>query len=226
MELTGGVDLAVDDALASLRAEYLRQGLSEDDVGADPLVTLARWLADAIAAGLAEPNTMVLSTVDAGGRPHARAVLLKGLDDRGLRFFTNHESDKARHLAANPSCALTFVWAGLARQVRVSGAAERLPHAEAAAYFATRPRGSRLGAWSSPQSRVIAGREVLDRRLAELEETYAASDDIPMPPFWGGYVVVPDGVELWQGRPDRLHDRLRFTRDQPGGRWRIERLAP
>ena len=226
MGLTGGVDPAVGDALASLRAEYVRQGLSEADVDADPLVTLARWLADAIAAGLAEPNTMVLSTVDTRGRPHGRAVLLKGLDGRGLRFFTNHESDKAHQLAANPSCALTFVWAGLARQVRVGGTAERLPRDEAAAYFATRPRGSRLGAWSSPQSRVIAGRDVLDRRLAELEATYADSDDIPMPPFWGGYVVVPDRVELWQGRPDRLHDRLRFTRDRPGARWHIERLAP
>jgi pyridoxamine 5'-phosphate oxidase len=226
MGLTGGVDPTAGDALASLRAEYRRQGLSEADVHPDPLVALRAWLDDALAAGLAEPNAMVLSTVDAEGRPHGRAVLLKGLDGRGLRFFSNTSSDKAKQLAGNPYCALTFVWTGLARQVRVTGSAQRLPDAEAAAYFATRPRGSRLGAWASHQSEVIPGREALDRRLSELVSAYAGTHDIPMPPFWGGYQVVPDSVELWQGGPDRLHDRLRFTRDLPGRPWRVERLAP
>lgn len=211
---------------AGLRAEHRRQGLTDNDVDPDPLVTFQAWLDAAVAAGLSEPNAMVLSTVDARSRPHARAVLLKGLDQRGFRFFTNHRSDKARHLAANPSCSLTFVWPSIARQVRVTGTAERLSDAEAAAYFATRPRGSRLGAWASPQSEVIATRDVLDRRLAELEAVYADTDDIPLPPFWGGYVVVPDSLELWQGRPDRLHDRLRYTRTGPGAPWLRERLAP
>ncbi len=212
--------------LASLRAEYRRQGLAESDVDPDPLVTFRTWLDAAVAAGLNEPNAMVLSTVDARSRPHARAVLLKGLDRRGFRFFTNHRSDKARQLAANPSCALTFVWPALARQVRVTGTADRIADAEAAAYFATRPRGSRLGAWASAQSEVIAGRDVLDRRLAELEALYADTDDIPLPPFWGGYVVVPDTLELWQGRPNRLHDRLRYSRPHPGAPWHRQRLAP
>ncbi|MDP9421195.1 MAG: pyridoxamine 5'-phosphate oxidase [Actinomycetota bacterium] len=212
--------------MASLRAEYRRQGLAESAVDPDPLVTFRAWLDAAVAAGLNEPNAMVLSTVDARSRPHARAVLLKGLDRRGFRFFTNHRSDKARQLAANPSCALTFVWPALARQVRVTGTADRIADAEAAAYFATRPRGSRLGAWASAQSEVIAGRDVLDRRLAELEALYADTDDIPLPPFWGGYVVVPDTVELWQGRPNRLHDRLRYSRPQPGASWHRQRLAP
>ncbi len=220
------MDADGDAGLAGLRAEYRRQGLAESDVDADPLVTFRRWLAAAVAAGLLEPNAMVLSTVDAQSRPHARAVLLKGIDERGFRFFTNHGSDKARQLAANPSCALTFVWPALARQVRVSGTAERLPDVEAAAYFATRPRGSRLGAWASPQSEVIADRDILDRRLAELDAAYAGSDDIPLPPFWGGYVVAPDTIELWQGRPNRLHDRLRYTRHVDAATWTRERLAP
>ena len=214
------------ESVEALQARYRHQGLAEAEVDPDPLVMVRAWVDDAVAAGVAEPNAMVLSTVDAEARPHGRAVLLKGLDQRGLRFFTNHRSDKARQLAANPACSLTFVWAALARQVRLSGRAERLPEAEAEAYFATRPRGSRLGAWASPQSQVIADRAMLDRRLAELEVTYSGSAHIPLPPFWGGYVVVPDTVELWQGRPNRLHDRLRYTRRQPGGPWRIERLAP
>lgn len=201
-------------------------GLSESDLDDDPLITFRAWLELAIAVGIPEPTTMVLSTVDAEARPSARAVLLKGLDERGLRFFTNHGSAKAAHLAANPACALTFVWPALGRQVRVTGRAERLDEAESAAYFATRPRGSRLGAWASPQSEVIASREVLDRRLAELEAAYAGTDDIPLPPSWGGYLVVPETVELWQGRRNRLHDRFRYRRPHSGAPWHRERLAP
>lgn len=200
--------------------------LDEGDIEADPLVTVRRWYEEALATAMVEPGAMTLATVDAQGRPSARAVLLKGIDQRGLRFFTNHNSAKARDLAANPACAVTLVWPPLGRQIRVTGRAERVPRKESAAYFATRPRGSRLGAWASPQSDVIAGRHVLDRRLAELEATYAGTDAIPLPPFWGGYVVVPDTIELWQARPDRLHDRLRCSRPHPGDLWRLERLAP
>ncbi len=225
MGLTGGVD-PTGAALAALRTEYRRHGLSDADVGSDPLAVVQAWVDDAVATGVAEPNAMVLSTVDGAGRPQARAVLLKGLDRRGLRFFTNHTSDKGRQLATNPACALTFVWAALGRQVRLTGRAERLAQAEAEAYWATRPRGSRLGAWASPQSAVIPDRAALDRHLAELDATYSGSDDIPLPPFWGGYLVVPDSVELWQGRPDRLHDRLRFTRRPDEETWHLERLAP
>lgn len=200
--------------------------LSPADLGADPLAAFQRWFDAALHSGMAQPDAMVLATVDSEGRPTARAVLLKGADAKGLRFFTNHDSAKARHLAANPMCALTFVWPSIYRQVRITGRAERVPEEESAAYFATRPRGSRLGAWASRQSEVIASREVLDRRWDELEAAYEGSDDIPLPPFWGGYVIVPDAFEFWQGRRDRLHDRLRYVRGLPDGPWQVERLAP
>ncbi|MDP8987411.1 MAG: pyridoxamine 5'-phosphate oxidase [Actinomycetota bacterium] len=212
--------------LAALRAEYRQRGLDEDDLDPDPLVAFRQWFDQAAAAGLPEPNAMVLATTGPGGRPAARTVLLKGVDPRGFRFFTNYGSAKGRHLAVNPACALVFLWQPLARQVCVAGRAERLSREESIEYFASRPRGSRLGAWASRQSEVVPSREVLDRRLAELEQEYEGSSDIPLPPFWGGYVVVPDSVELWQGRPNRLHDRLRYLRAGPGEPWRIERLSP
>lgn len=198
--------------------------LDEGDLGPDPIAAFQGWFDAARSAGVTA-EVMVLATVDLAGRPASRAVLLKGVDQRGLRFFTNHTSAKARHLAANPACALTFVWEPVARQVRVTGRAERLDDGEAAAYFASRPRRSRLGAWASRQSEVIADRAVLDRRMARLEEAYGDTDDIPLPPFWGGYVVRPDTVEFWQGRDDRLHDRIRYSRTA-GGSWLVERLAP
>lgn len=200
--------------------------LSEADLDPDPVVAVHAWFEAAMASGTAEPSAMVLSTIDAEGRPAARAVLLKGIDQRGFRFFTNYASAKARHLAANPACALTLVWPALTRQVRITGEAQRITTEESAAYFVTRPRGSQLGAWASRQSQVIPDRGVLDRRLAELEATYPGTDTVPLPPFWGGFVVVPSTIELWQGRPDRLHDRLRYSRAAPNQTWQVERLSP
>jgi pyridoxamine 5'-phosphate oxidase len=187
------------------------------------VVQFGRWFDDARAADLLEPSAMTLATATADGVPSARMVLLRGVDQRGFVFYTNYESRKAAELAANPRAALVFWWGALQRQVRVEGPVQPTSQEESAAYFRTRPPGSRLSAWASPQSRVIPGREVLDQRVAELAARHP-DGDVPLPPFWGGYRLVPEVVELWQQRPDRLHDRLRYTRT-PGG-WRIERLAP
>jgi pyridoxamine 5'-phosphate oxidase len=207
-----------------MRTEYTRAVLVEGDVDPDPVVQFGRWFDDANAANLVEPSAMTLATAGADGIPSARMVLLRGVDQRGFVFYTNYESRKAAELAANPRAALVFWWGELQRQVRVEGRVQRTSHEESAAYFRTRPPGSRLGAWASPQSRVIPSRAVLDERVAELEARHP-DGDLPLPPFWGGYRLVPEVIELWQGRPNRLHDRLRYTR-APGGGWRIERLAP
>lgn len=200
-------------------------GLSESDVGDNPIPEVARWVEDAVAAGVAEPFAMQLATVD-DGRPSARTVLLRTLDERGFMFVTNLESRKGRELAANPACALVLVWTPLKRQVLVTGTADRVPDDEVEIYWHTRPRGSRIGAWASPQSQVIADRAALERSAAEVEARFAGSDDLPLPPFWGAWRVVPDSIELWCGRDDRLHDRLRWRRDAPGQPWVRERLAP
>jgi pyridoxamine 5'-phosphate oxidase len=206
--------------LAELREEYTQAGLHEGDLAPHPMEMFRRWFADA--HELAEPNAMVLATVSPDGRPSSRIVLLKGLHLDGFVFFTNHGSRKAADLAANPHCALLFPWHAVQRQVRIEGRAERLGRAEVAAYFATRPRGAQLGAWASPQSSVVTE--------SELQERYAAADaaypeEVPPPDFWGGYVVVPDAVEFWQGRRNRMHDRLRYRRSEAGD-WVVERLAP
>jgi pyridoxamine 5'-phosphate oxidase len=213
--------------LAAMRAAYARTGLDEASVLPDPLEQFARWMQDAIKAGLPEPNAMVLATATRDGVPSARTVLLKGVDERGFTFFTNTGSRKGAELAANPRAALVFPWHALERQVRVSGRVSVVDRAEVGDYFASRPHGSRLGAWASPQSRVIGGRADLDVRLAAVAERWPEGEDVPLPDFWGGYRVGPEEVEFWAGREDRLHDRLRFRRDHdaPGG-WLLERLAP
>jgi pyridoxamine 5'-phosphate oxidase len=213
--------------LAAMRAAYARTGLDEASILPDPLEQFARWMQDAINAGLPEPNAMVLATATRDGVPSARTVLLKGVDERGFTFFTNTGSRKGAELAANPRAALVFPWHALERQVRVSGPVSVVDRAEAGDYFASRPHGSRLGAWASPQSRVIGGRADLDARLAAVAERWPEGDDVPLPDFWGGYRVAPEEVEFWAGREDRLHDRLRFRRDPDGpGGWLLERLAP
>jgi pyridoxamine 5'-phosphate oxidase len=210
--------------LAAMRAAYARTGLDEASAAADPLEQFARWMQDSIDAGLPEPNAMVLATATPAGVPSARTVLLKGVDERGFTFFTNTGSRKGAELAANPRAALVFPWHAVARQVRVSGPVSVVDRAEAADYFASRPRGSQLGAWASPQSTVIGGRADLDAMLAEVEGRWPADADVPLPDFWGGYRVAPVEVEFWSGREDRLHDRLRYRRGPDG--WLFERLAP
>jgi pyridoxamine 5'-phosphate oxidase len=206
-----------------LRKEYTRNGLTESVADADPVEQFRKWFEEALAADLHEPNAMTLATATSGGRPSARIVLLKGFDERGFVFYTNYEGRKARELEDNPYCALVFYWGELERQVRVEGRASRIPKEESDAYFDSRPRGSRLGAWVSEQSRTIESREALEDRLRELEERYGGAE-IPRPPFWGGYRVEPDSVEFWQGRENRLHDRLIYRRSERG--WKIERLQP
>ncbi|KRB80524.1 hypothetical protein ASE01_01265 [Nocardioides sp. Root190] len=206
-----------------MRAEYGDTGLDEADAATDPWIQWRRWFEDAVAAGLHEPNAMIVATVDADGLPSARTVLLKGVTADGFRFFTNTESRKGEALAARPACALLFPWHPLERQVRVEGVAERLSQADVEAYFASRPRGSQLGAWASRQSRVVAGRDELAVAYREVEERFEGRD-VPVPTDWGGYVVRPRSFEFWQGRRGRLHDRLRYAEADSG--WTIERLAP
>jgi pyridoxamine 5'-phosphate oxidase len=210
-------------SIADLRKNYTLAGLRRAELQADPVRQFQTWLQQAIDARLVEPNAMTLASADSSGRPSARIVLLKGLDDRGFIFFTNYESRKGRELADNANAALVFYWAELERQVRVRGPAGRIPHEESERYFTGRPRGHQLGAWVSNQSDVIANRAVLERRLNEVEQKYPGA--VPLPPYWGGYVLSPVELEFWQGRSDRLHDRFRYTK-QMDGSWVIERLAP
>ncbi len=214
-----------ESAMSELRREYAVGGLDESDLTADPVEMFRRWIHDATAAGLHEPNAMVVATVSPAGVPSSRMVLLKGHDEGGFVFFTNYESRKADELDANPACALLFPWHALERQVRVEGRAARLGDEESSAYFGTRPRGSRIGAWASPQSQVVASRADLDQRYAAAEARFG-DGEVPRPPYWGGYRVAPDVVEFWQGRRGRMHDRLRYRRDAAGAGWVTERLAP
>ncbi|HEU5169998.1 MAG TPA: pyridoxamine 5'-phosphate oxidase [Gemmatimonadales bacterium] len=210
-------------SIADLRREYALERLDERDVNPDPLRQFARWFDEAQRAEILEPNAMTLATATPEGAPSARVVLLKGVDERGFTFFTDYRSQKGRELETNPHAALLFFWGELERQVRVTGTARRLSREESEAYFLTRPRGSRLGAWTSHQSLVIPSRAALEERLLDVESHFA-DQEIPLPPDWGGYVVRPETFEFWQGRESRLHDRVRYVREH--GRWRIERLSP
>ncbi|QCP48409.1 pyridoxamine 5'-phosphate oxidase [Trinickia violacea] len=209
--------------LAELRKNYALGSLDESDVDRDPIRQFDLWFKQAVDAKLPEPNTMTLATVDEHGRPSARIVLIKGVDERGFVFFTNYESRKGRDLAHNPHASLLFYWIELERQVRIEGAVVKTSAQESDAYFTSRPLGSRIGAWASDQSQVIANRTVLEAREREMSERYG--ENPPRPPHWGGYRLVPDTIEFWQGRPSRLHDRVLYTRE-PGSDWRISRLSP
>lgn len=213
--------------IAALRREYAAAGLAEQDAGADPWIQWRRWFADAVAAGLHEPNAMVVATVDPDGTPSARLVLLKGIatapPEDGFTFFTNAASRKGHALAAEPRCSLLFPWHPLERQVRVEGVAVPLEPDAVASYFGSRPRGAQLGAWASRQSEVVADRDELETAYREAEERFAGQD-VPVPPTWGGFRVRPEAFEFWQGRPGRMHDRLLFRRTTGG--WVRTRLAP
>jgi pyridoxamine 5'-phosphate oxidase len=209
--------------LGGERREYEGMHLDPAEVAQDPIEQFRGWFAAARESGIFEPEAMTLSTVDADGRPSSRFVLLRGLDQRGFSFYTNYESAKGRQLTAHPYAALTFGWLAIHRSVRIEGPAERLPAEESDAYFASRPRGAQLGAWASAQSSVIDSRDQLDTALAAAEARYEGGP-VPRPEHWGGFLIRPERVEFWEGRPNRLHDRVRYERD--GEAWRIERLAP
>jgi len=208
--------------LADLRKNYSLGSLDVADVHPDPIQQFHTWFAQALDAKLPEPNAMTVATVDAAGRPAARILLIKGADERGFVFFTNYESRKGHELAVNPHASLLFHWIELERQVRIEGKVERTSDAESDAYFASRPLGSRIGAWASEQSAVIDSRATLEAREADIRAKFG--DNPPRPPHWGGYRLVPDTLEFWQGRPSRLHDRIRYTRAGDG--WQIDRLSP
>ena len=210
-------------SIADLRENYDKGVLLEVEAATNPWAQFQRWFDEAVAAGVPEVTAMTLATSDTRGRPAARIVLLKGVDERGFTFYTNYESRKGQELDANPWAALLFFWQPLQRQVRIEGRIERVSAAESDTYFASRPLGSRIGAWASPQSREIPDRDTLEQREAQMRERFG--EDPPRPPHWGGYRVVPDSFEFWQGRPSRLHDRLVYRPDGQHG-WRIVRLAP
>ena len=212
-------------SLADLRETYRLGELREEFCDSNPIVQFEDWFKQAQVADIKEPNAMTLATVGSDGRPSARVVLLKEVSDLGFVFYTNYNSRKGQDLETNPFCALTFYWAELERQVRIEGQAARIPGYESVRYFQSRPKGSRLGALASHQSQIVASRDELERRLGELEEQYRGTDSVPMPDEWGGYRVAPDLVEFWQGRPNRLHDRLQYRRNE-GGKWTIKRLSP
>lgn len=209
--------------ISSLRQEYRQAALGREDLEPDPLLQFENWFAQAHRAELKEPNAMVLATCDDRGRPFTRTVLLKKLDKRGLVFFTNFESRKAAHMEHNPHVSVLFLWLDLERQVSINGSVERISTAESLRYFASRPLASRLGAWTSKQSTVIRSRSLLEGKLEEMKRKFA-DGKVPLPSFWGGYRIVPESYEFWQGRRSRLHDRFLYSKND--GRWRIERLQP
>lgn len=210
--------------IAALRHDYAAHGLRRADLDLDPIKQFEKWFAEAAAAQIRDVNAMSLATAMPDGAPDVRVVLLKGINARGFLFFTNYESAKGKQIAGNPRVALNFFWVQLERQIRIHGQAEKTTAAESEEYFHSRPLGSQLGAWASAQSEVIADRAVLESQLALFTQKFA-DGSVPLPPHWGGYLVVPETIEFWQGRPNRLHDRFRYTRQKPTG-WLIERLSP
>lgn len=215
-------DIAV--VLPGMRVSYEGEALDEADLAPTWTAQLQKWLDEAISAGVAEPNAMVLATADQQGRPSSRSVLCKGLDARGVAFYTNYTSAKSHELANSNYASATFPWYLLHRQVHLRGSVEKVSAAETAAYWASRPRGSQLGAWASPQSGIVPARRALENALRSIERRFADVDEVPPPPHWGGWRIKPDVVEFWQGREDRLHDRLRYLRDDD--EWHIQRVAP
>lgn len=214
----------MSSAFADLRRDYTLAGLSEKDLARDPFRQFEKWFGEAEASKLVEPNAMILSTADREGHPSARTVLLKGLDGRGFVFYGNYESRKGRELGGNPRASLLFPWIGMERQVIVEGQVVKIAREESEAYFHSRPLKSQLGAWASPQSSIVSDRSVLEESLKSVEAKFAGQT-VPLPPNWGGYRLSPETVEFWQGRRNRLHDRLRYRRAKDGG-WSVERLAP
>lgn len=208
----------------TVRKEYVTQGLNESDLDPNPFTQFQRWYEEAVAANVIEPNAMTLATATRDGLPSARTILLKGFDERGFIFYTNYESQKGKELDENPNAAVVFYWATFERQIRVAGAIHKISPEESEAYFKSRPMGARLGAWVSLQSQVIPNRDVLEERLTELMNEFADTETIPMPPYWGGYCLVPSTIEFWQGRVNRLHDRFRYSLQE--AKWKIERLSP
>ncbi|MBC7884973.1 MAG: pyridoxamine 5'-phosphate oxidase [Saprospiraceae bacterium] len=210
--------------IADLRKEYQKHFLSEDEVSEDPFYQFGQWFLQATNAFVNEPNAFTLATVNHEGIPSARVLLLKGVDDKGFVFYTNYGSAKSKDMAENPHVAMVFLWHELERQVRIKGTVSKVPREESELYFHSRPRESQMGAWVSPQSKEISSRSVLDKTMEEVIMRYKDVDVIPLPDYWGGYRVIPNEIEFWQGRPNRLHDRLRYTNNQTN--WKITRLAP
>jgi pyridoxamine 5'-phosphate oxidase len=211
-------------SIAEIRKDYTKATLDQTDVNKNPIVQFEKWFYEAIKSQALEPNAMTLSTITEAGKPSARIVLLKGIENNNFLFYTNYQSQKGKELDTNPACALTFFWPELERQVRIEGVCTRVPEATSDTYFKSRPRGSQLGAWASPQSTLIKNRELLEARVKELEKRFEGKETLPKPKQWGGYAVEPLEIEFWQGRASRLHDRIVYYKTD--GAWTIHRLAP
>ncbi|MEO7800877.1 MAG: pyridoxamine 5'-phosphate oxidase [Ginsengibacter sp.] len=216
--------MPINTDIASIRKEYQQYSLDENEVDADPIPQFAKWWKAATESKIVEPNAMTLATCSAAGAPSARIVLLKTFTNKGFIFFTNYESRKGAEIQENPKAALIFFWKELERQVRIEGTVSKISEDDSDEYFASRPNGSKIGAWSSPQSKVIIYRDILDENVKQFETRFANGNTIDRPPYWGGYIVEPKMMEFWQGRPSRLHDRIRYSAEKTG--WKIERLAP